>query len=101
MHTEAEAKKKWCPEARIIAVNNSGDHVQVAGNGRAEKGGGIHRTTMCIASDCMHWRWAQKPNPDWKPGGAIGIYPAPDRRFDTPPYIEDRTKGYCGLSGRP
>lgn len=100
MHTEAEAKTKWCPEARIIAFNTRlGDHSSVAGNGTSEKENVISRSTLCIASKCMHWRWAQKRNPDWTPGMTASSPFDPFR--DKPMHIEDRTQGFCGLSGRP
>lgn len=75
MHTEAEAKKKWCPEARLavastkstIAVVNSTTNVL------AEKIDHV----ACIASGCMHWRWV-RDELDVSTG-----------------------RGYCGLSGRP
>jgi len=49
----------------------------------------------------MMWRWAQKPNPDWKGYGSAMQYPPRDERNDPPMYIDDTARGYCGLGGRP
>lgn len=74
-HEEAEATGRLCPNNLAV---------------------------RCAASKCMAWRWAQKPNPDWKPGhGVVMSYPPPDMRFDEPSHIDDTTRGYCGLGGRP
>lgn len=76
-HTEEDARKLRCPA------------------------GG--KDDQCLASACMAWRGAQKPNPDWKPNhsGGMGVYPPRDTRNDPPMYIADTTRGYCGLAGRP
>ncbi len=71
-YTEEDARKSWCPS----------DH------------------GSCIASGCMAWRWAQKPNPDWSPNMSQQ-WPQKDTRNDPPMYIADTTRGYCGLAGRP
>jgi hypothetical protein len=70
-HTEEEARTKWCP----------------------------HVASKCDASDCMMWRWAQKPNQDWKPNSSM-TWPARDTRSDPPMYVDDTTRGHCGLAGR-
>jgi hypothetical protein len=75
MHTEKEAQKIWCPAARL------GD--------------------SCVASKCMAWRWAQIPNPDWKPDHGMMSTFGRDTRNDAPMYIDDKKRGYCGLGGRP
>lgn len=102
MHTEEEAKTKWCPEARIIAFNiATGDHAPVAGNGVSKLDGESARTMLCVASACMHWRWALKPNPDFY-HSMEGMVVTRGLDFQpVPSHIEDRTQGYCGLSGRP
>lgn len=74
MHTQAEAKKMWCPEARIKADANRLDALVV---NRFAVGRAGLAFAGCIASECMHWRWA---------GGYSNA---------------DDAKGYCGLSGRP
>jgi len=94
MTTEAEAKARWCPFARV----DSG----YVGNGvvnrypKREEHGGYRpdgRTEMldaqvnCIASACMAWRW--------DPDQAVGEY--------HPDYVKTaaRRRGYCGLAGKP
>ena len=72
MHTEEQAKTKWCPEMRALQYQGSG-----AVNRRTD--------SPCIASGCMHWRW-DPPEYD-----VMDIHRKP-----TP-----ATTGYCGLSGSP
>lgn len=76
MYTPEEAKTKGCPATQVPG----------------------HPHSTCIASACMAWRWAQKPNPDWKPSPFTFPH---DPRAAAPTYIEDREHGYCGLAGRP
>lgn len=68
MYTEDEAKEKWCPEYQVC--------------------------TRCIASGCMHWRWANSG--EWaSPNGELhGKTPEECGAVWT-------GKGYCGLSGKP
>lgn len=47
MITEDEARKKWCPFARL----NSGANRSLHGIYKVADG------TNCIASDCMAWEW--------------------------------------------
>jgi hypothetical protein len=71
MVTEEEAKKRWCPFARVVrsstgamtSVNRDGPHPDPR--------------ALCIASECMAWRAVADPNS----GGVV--------------------RGYCGLSGPP
>jgi len=81
--TEEEAKKRWCPFARVI----SGDDPERAPNGPYNRDhwitdegveDTIHRST-CIASDCMAWRV--------------------EKYID----VNDNTiaRGFCGLAGQP
>lgn len=74
--SEAEAKTKWCPLARVSAANSAceGNHA------RNRDTDGDWDGMECIASACMAWR-------------EIRTY-----RGDT---NEDDISGYCGLAGRP
>ncbi len=47
MMTEAEARKKWCPYA--VPFGTEG--------GNRAKDGALTEPTMCLASECMAWRW--------------------------------------------
>jgi len=92
--TEYEAKTKWCPFVRtliaesrdpngapnIIHPQGAMNRVGVVG----EDGSLAPRSSLCIGSECMAWRWIKKPKaaqPLGKPGKP--------------------GKGYCGLAGRP
>jgi hypothetical protein len=79
MMTEAEAKTKWCPHARLqTSWSSPQGGVALAGINRWEKG-----NAKCIASECMAWRWT-------------GRY---DTR--TEPKVTTLPTGYCGLAGKP
>jgi hypothetical protein len=73
--TEAEARTKWCPFARVASGNGDFAENRVpawrskASDPRADG-------SFCIASDCMAWR----------------------RAYD--PFV-DQAWGYCGIAGRP
>jgi len=96
-HTEEEAKKLWCPQARVVRYGND-----ICGNRHSIELDSSDPSgfAKCIGSNCMMWRWAQKPNPDWSPSMSQMQWPQKDTRNDTPMYIDDTTLGYCGLGGR-
>ncbi len=54
--TEAEAKGKWCPFARVAGVTS---HETGACASVNRETGEVYRVgnTDCIASACMAWRW--------------------------------------------
>jgi hypothetical protein len=115
---EDEARTKWCPMARTIAVrddNADGNFRRVLGwndDGGATAGPFPCR---CIASACMAWRWADDsmeyqqtkevaagegaPKPDgdgWEEYSRNTMRSLVNwRRKRTP------TRGYCGAFGRP
>jgi hypothetical protein len=63
--TEDEAREKWCPFART----SGGTEEDLAIN--REYGGEPDVGALCLASDCMAWRWMN----------------------------EVTGRGYCGLAG--
>ena len=85
MHTEAEAREKWCPEARWAEDAMPG----------ANRWGGHTRPPecRCIASNCMAWRWVR---PSGLAPASHGLAPA-SRRIEEP----TPTQGYCGAFGKP
>lgn len=118
--TEEEARKKWCPHARIV-------------DGYSEGAGGCNRWVnksdeiLCIASRCMAWRSAGKPRetvrnyhdaPTFKRiDGSVVFHTYPEgwqyshsdvdhngRKFDVLHRIasDDAPElGYCGAFGKP
>lgn len=84
--TEEEAKKKWCPQARI----NSG-------LGSAWNRPSFPGTERCLASECMAWRWGVEDNPYYHPPHSLMV---PSDPRQNPMYIISKTHGYCGLAGR-
>jgi hypothetical protein len=72
--TEEEARKRWCPFARSFDTPTElPEHIIASGTNR-KRGGAPDQWCLCIASDCMVWRWrAGLPN----------------------------DVGYCGLAGAP
>ena len=75
--TLEEAKKKWCPMARVVEVNADEGALYGPFN-RYHTSVSSHlaspdcQQARCLADDCMMWRWTLLP-----------------------------VKGYCGLAGRP
>jgi hypothetical protein len=62
--TAEEAKTKWCPFARVRAVESAA----------------VNRTDLaptdwphCIADDCMAWRWWNQPANETKHKGYCGL----------------------------
>lgn len=91
MHTEEEAKTKWCPFAR--GVSHSGGNRMAygsAGDGPAEDDYTEEQAAMypCLGSACMAWQWAVEP-----------IYS--DSGITLRGHQKSKTEGFCGLAGRP
>lgn len=129
--TEAEAKMKWCPHVRLIAINNLavfnnriGDSKSIETLSRIVKGDSteiisVAGLTMCIASECMAWRWGQTidgPVVETRPmflddGSVFKVTHNEGWRVKKPAAREgnggelERVEliktGYCGLSGKP
>lgn len=96
--TEDEARKRWCPFARTYHPETDGDGetVAVASVNRG-RDGAPDAWCLCIASDCMAWRWTSPPH--WRVKRAQGITVAVDK--DTPDAYQTRGNGYCGIAGKP
>ena len=76
--TEKEAKEKWCPMARCKIDHDCADTIAV----NRWSDGAMMRGSLCVASDCMMWRW--NIDNDFIVGtGTI------------------KFGGYCGLGGKP
>lgn len=89
MHTEEEARKKWCPEVRCVGGSDEVDppqprppaancHLNVGPSGLGLVR--VPKYARCIASECMAWRWRRT---------TYGDEPA---RISL---------GYCGKAGAP
>ena len=78
--TEDEARKKWCPFARVIQFDidemPTGNRLYTASNDEMNFDG----PALCIASECMAWR----------------TY---DLRV-APTSVIPNGQGYCGLAGK-
>ena len=59
MHTEDEARMKWCPHARAVEMDGDEPATGYPVGNRSAVGRG-HPFCRCIASDCMAWRWADR-----------------------------------------
>ena len=112
MMTEAEAKTKWCPFARVglvtdddggVAVNRSVEPVDK----RTVSICSVYDETRCIAAACMAWRWDESewqtmdslrgPKPEGEGWEQITDAPveAPITRWRR---IRQDRKGLCGLA---
>jgi hypothetical protein len=77
--TEQEAKTKWCPMARCKIDHDCADTIAV----NRWSDGAMIRGSLCVASDCMMWRWEV---PEGKATNKN------EEKWDS---------GYCGLAGKP
>ena len=96
--TEDEAKTKWCPQYRVgVADDDTID------NRLTRFPVQLPRAQMCLASECMAWRW--EPQTYEHHSNDVGSYV--NTEPDTNRYgVRVRGKalpreGYCGLAGRP
>jgi len=71
--TEDEARKKWCPMVRWTSHDGDNRYAEPFENRGAN--------CMCIASECMMWRWDE-------------IQPEYGKS-------EFKISGYCGLTHKP
>ena len=97
MHTEGEAKTRWCPFARAVYIGDSG--IQQAPSNRFATSKGCQSNpeeARCIGSACMAWRWGghrSKHDPRISDGAFSDIKPGESDRDLT-------AIGYCGLAGK-
>jgi len=91
MHTEQEARKKWCPQVRV----SDGEHYAAenrfcqAGKVSSPEKSGVmlpednegFNWDRCIASECMMWRWTTV--------------------FTHGNTYSQHEQGFCGLAGKP
>ena len=90
LRTEEEAKKCWCPFARVSCADGEavGNH---AANRFATAFSEGHERTRCIASECMACRWGE-----WELAGTGEVSMS---RFHNE--RQHPTRGVCGLAGLP
>lgn len=93
MKSEAEARKCWCPFARLVGLD-----AQPAWNRAKDDDGNVFlsKGTQCIASECMAWRWAQEIDETGKMNTAYRKTPIKD----SPGHFDNAPLGYCGLAGK-
>ena len=80
--TEDEARKKWCPMARIAS---DPEDASSAYNRNPDAEGVIQNGSRCIASDCMMWRDTNSSENE-------------ARRVKG---LSSQREGFCGLAGKP
>ncbi len=94
--TEVEAKTKWCPHVRYLAVFRDAE-------GNRETAGCFNRgyedtgldNSLCIGSACMMWRWHEP----WTSSAEEGVGGDLVLRLSRKP--GEPKRGFCGLSARP
>ena len=90
--TEEEAKKHWCPESRVQSPDGMGAY-----NRMASAGGHASFGSLCMASQCMAWRW-------WGYHDFNGNFQPYQMSDGAPPEGSSAVwlrVGYCGKAGRP
>ncbi|MFC5359540.1 hypothetical protein [Azospirillum himalayense] len=99
--TEEEARKKWCPLARVSLQDGTSAIAQMTGSAPILFSGnravqicdsGTKRDTVigshCIGAVCMAWRWSVE---HCTPPGSNGIGEP----------VEAHAVGFCGHFGKP
>jgi hypothetical protein len=107
MHTENEAKTKWCPYALTFgSMRHYRDDEEVGvSHGPQNRGyqmGQASSNCMCLASGCMVWRWGEAPVFERKTGHAS---PEGDGWIEVEEGLWQREhphmrRGLCGLAGK-
>ena len=93
--TEEEAKKKWCPH--VVASHTDPRRGFHPGQGPEEYRHGLH---LCIASECMAWRWAHiRHFPE--PANTGDLYPDNQGYLARKDGNDMKRLGYCGKAGAP
>lgn len=93
--TEDEAKKKWCPHARIKGSNRA---YEVGEGGVAVL---VDGRPLCIASACMAWRWIDAPV-EGREGSQEAVQIGSRVHVERVPAIKAVVgDGFCGLAGAP
>lgn len=110
MHTEDEARTKWCPFARVVGQDMNGEReyegnrVYLAPDDTSLDDILGHFSAKCAGSACMAWRPIMTYETvigerDKKPEGDGWDWDTfSDDRWERP---VPTGKGYCGLAGRP
>jgi hypothetical protein len=83
--TEDQAKTKWCPHVRFADPIDGGKPSVEPTTWNRFDGEWDYTGLLCIASDCMMWRWERIPvqHTEFGPKGG-----------------ELTGDGYCGLAGK-
>ena len=106
--TEEQARTKWCPNARASDQQENPSAINRARVNRPDA------DCLCIASDCMAWRWADPAEKNERrhceacdgtgysmTDSGPGICPSCDELGVTlHPYPTPARRGYCGAFGR-
>jgi len=82
--TEAEAKTKWCPFARVSSHGRDAAWNRIGPHRIGDPAVMLPAWALCLGPDCMAWR--QTDNKTWPFGPG-----EPER--------EPEPAGYCGLAG--
>ena len=90
MMTEDEAKQKWCPFARVSAVQENSVTPSFNRAATKEADTMTPAASKCIGSACMAWRWSLTQ----PPGTGFDAYGRPNPR-------QPDIRGFCGLAGTP
>jgi hypothetical protein len=67
--TEAEAKRRWCPMTRVLTWGSELD----AFGSYNRNNDRLDKQSLCIASQCMMWRWTGSKKDDGEMLGCCGL----------------------------
>lgn len=106
-YTEDEARKKWCPFARVVECDLEGEVLEPIAVGNRSTVNTAHPKARCMASACMAWRWSDEPrevgtDQQCDECGGQGVLGSDECPHCVSGYlIEGVLVGYCGLAGEP
>lgn len=110
MHTEEEAKTKWCPKYQVATSggdnstyemdNRPRDWEPVEGAKDFAPTNKFHVACRCVASACMAWRFGPDRYIPAEAGATKVVEPTPGHFQIAPADGHTLKQGYCGLAGQ-
>ena len=96
--TEDEAKKKWCPFARVGSSVSGLGSLNRDASPSDDSINGLPRRALCLGSACMAWRWVRFDRTAFV---TPGVWTDAEGYAAAGPKGDLKRLGGCGLAGAP